>query len=76
MTVFTGCPRSGTSLIGQTLSILGVPMAAPPFIKEHDNIRQFNKKGFYELNIEEGIKDDRYKGKNNQTFWLPIIHYG
>ena len=57
----TGAPRSGTSLLMQTLKLLGVRVDAPAFIPEHDGIREYNKKGFYELNLTEGI-DDSYKG--------------
>ena len=55
-------PRCGGSLLMQTLSLLGIPMAAPAFIPEHDNIREFNPNGFYEFNDMEGIKSDVYKG--------------
>lgn len=65
----TGSGRDGTSLMMQTLKILGVPVAAPDFIKEHDKIRQFNPKGFYELpDLEHGIKDDRYDGMAVKMF--------
>lgn len=68
MTVCTGVGRSGTSLTMQSLALLGVPMAAPKFIPEHENIKQFSPNGFYELNIWDGIKDDRYKEKAIKLF--------
>jgi CRISPR/Cas system CSM-associated protein Csm4 (group 5 of RAMP superfamily) len=43
-------------------------MAAPKFIPEHDNIRQFSPNGFYELDLWEGVKDDRYKGMAIKLF--------
>ena len=67
-TVVTGAPRTGTSLILQTMDLLGVPMGMPKFIPEHDNMRQFNPNGFYEINSTEGVTDDRYKGKAIKLF--------
>lgn len=53
MIVVTGSARTGTSMMMQTLVHLGYPTVAPPFIKEHKNIREANPKGFYELNMAD-----------------------
>lgn len=68
MIVCTGIPRSGTSIVMQTLNLLGVPMAAEPFLPEHENIKQFNPNGFYETKVNHGIKDERFKGKAVKLF--------
>lgn len=68
MYVVTGCFRSGTSLCLQTMALLGVPMAAPKFLPEHDNIKEFNPNGFYELNDYDGVKDERHEGKAIKLF--------
>ena len=59
--VVASAPRSGSSMVMQTLKLLGVRVDAPPFIPEHDGIRQYNPKGFYEHNLQGGI-DATYKG--------------
>lgn len=68
MIVVVSCARSGGSLVMQTLDLLGVPMAAPKFLPEHDNIKEFNPNGFYELNDYDGVKDERYKGMAIKLF--------
>lgn len=65
--------RTGSSLCMQTLKILGVPVAAPGFLKEHDNIRQYNPKGFYELpDLDSGIQDERYSGMAVKMFPMAL----
>ncbi len=64
MIVVTGTPRSGTSMIMQTLKLLGVPIVGEAF--SFYNLEHHNPKGFWELDYKEtfaGIKDDRYRGK-------------
>lgn len=73
MVVVSCSPRSGGSLVMQSLVILGMESAAKRFIKEHDNIRQFNKGGFYEINDEHGIKDYRHKGKCIKLYGLQLF---
>lgn len=52
MLVVTGSPRTGTSAMMQTLKILGIEPVSPAFLDEHKNIKKYNKKGFYEPNLE------------------------
>jgi hypothetical protein len=64
MIVVTGL-RSGTSLIMQTLKLLGFPIAGYMF---HDDFshKELNPKGYYDLPIKEtlfGLNTDKYKGK-------------
>jgi len=67
------CGREGSSLCMQTLRLLGVEIAAPQFLKEHDKIRQYNPKGFYELSdLDGGVKDERYKGMAVKMFPLAL----
>ena len=64
MIVVTGIPRSGTSLVMQTLKILGVPVAGRKFPPREK--RSLNPKGFYELDTPtmlKGIKKPLYKGQ-------------
>lgn len=64
MVVITGAPRTGTSMMMQTLKILNFPIVGNKF-NEHD-LEEFNPKGYYNLPVEEfvkGVKDDRYQGK-------------
>lgn len=68
MIAVTGCMRSGTSMVMQTLKLLGIPMSAPAFIKENEHVKQFNPNGYYELNLAGGIYDDRFKGKAVKLF--------
>lgn len=70
MLVVTGAPRTGTSMMMQTLEILGVPVTGEKF-SELNCHKAYNPKGYYELDaveISEGIKDDRYKGKAIKLF--------
>jgi len=50
------------------MQILGVPMAAPAFLPEHENIREFNPGGFYELDDMFGIDHHLYKGMGVKLF--------
>ena len=68
MIVVTGTARGGTSLMMQTLALLGVPMCAPKFLPLHEPIKDFNKNGFYELDIWDGITTDEYKDKAIKLF--------
>jgi len=63
MTVVTGF-RSGTSLMMQTLKLLGVPIAGIDFHEEFSHT-DLNPKGYYDLPLSEtakGINTDKYKG--------------
>lgn len=65
--------RCGTSLALQTLKLLGVPIAAEPFIKEHKGIEQYNPKGFYEIaNLDDGVQDNRYSGMAVKMFPMAL----
>lgn len=69
MIVVTGSARTGTSMMMQTLVHLGYPTIAPKFIKEHDNIRHCNPKGFYELNLDDiMLVDSSSTGKALKLF--------
>lgn len=64
MIVVTGL-RSGTSLMMQTLKLLGVPVVGYMF---HDDFshKELNPKGYYDLPINEtikGLNTYKYKGK-------------
>lgn len=73
--VVCGEGRCGTSLMMQTLKLLGVPVSAPPFIKEHKGLEEFNPKGYYELSeTVNGIKDDSYNGKAVKLFANGLKH--
>jgi len=69
MIVITGAPRTGTSMMMQTLKILGVPIVGEKF--SDYNIEDGNKKGYYELNpedISKGVKTNQYQGKAIKLF--------
>ena len=68
MVVVTSGPRSGSSMCMQTLMHLGVPISAPAFIPENEKAKEFNPKGYYELNLTDGITDDRYHGRAVKLF--------
>jgi hypothetical protein len=53
MIIVTGSARTGTSLMMQTLMILGYKGLAEKFTEAHNKIKSYNPKGFYELEIEE-----------------------
>lgn len=73
--IVCGEGRCGTSAMMQTLKLLGVPVAAPPFIKEHKGLEQYNPKGYYELSeTVNGIKDDSYNGKAVKLFANGLKH--
>lgn len=73
--VICGEGRCGTSAMMQMLKLLGVPLAAPPFIEEHKGLEQYNPKGFYELaETVNGIKDESYDGKAVKLFANGIKH--
>jgi len=69
MIVITGAPRTGTSMIMQTLKTLGVEVVGEKF--SDVNMPENNPYGYYELpiaEITEGIQDLRYKGKAVKLF--------
>lgn len=68
MLVVTGAPRSGTSVVMQTMEKLGVPMAAPAFLPQHKDLVGFNPGGFYELDEFFGIDHYHYKGMGVKLF--------
>lgn len=70
MIVVTGSARTGTSLLMQTLLILGYKTPAKPFLKEHDEIKQYNPKGFFELyhEIMGGVQHHKWEGQAVKLF--------
>lgn len=63
MIIVTGTGRCGTSMVMQTLKILGVGVTGEKFSGQ--NIPECNPKGYYELDpnvINKGIKSNKYKG--------------
>jgi len=73
MIVVTGVPRSRTSLVMQTLGLLGVPKTGKKYTFR--NIPKHNKKGYWELDNSEtqnGIKSHEYKGKAVKLFGLTL----
>lgn len=70
MIVVTGAPRTGTSMMMQTLIKLGYNTPATKFIEEHKDIIDYNINGFYELGEEcyNGIHHDEYKGQAVKLF--------
>jgi hypothetical protein len=70
MIIVTGSPRSGTSMMMQTLIRLGLKTPAKKFTKEHNDIINYNVGGFYELGVEchEGINHQDYKGQAVKMF--------
>ena len=70
MIVVTGAPRTGTSLMMQTLIHLGKKSPAPAFLPIHDNIKEYNKNGFFEFDEEtvNGVQSSKYKGKAIKLF--------
>ena len=70
MFVVSGSARCGTSMLMQTLILLGVKSPAKPFIKEHKDIINYNPYGFYELHDEviNGIQHHDYKGMAVKLF--------
>ena len=53
MIVVTGSSRTGTSMMMQTLINLGYPSVTPKFAPVHDNIIEYNRNGFYEIDLED-----------------------
>lgn len=53
MIIVTGSARTGTSLMMQTLMILGYKGVAEKFKEVHNKIKKYNPKGFYELELDE-----------------------
>ena len=69
MIVVTGTFRSGTSLMMQTLKLLGINIVGNKFDKW--NRERWNPKGYWELPVDDtidGIKDNRYEGKGIKLF--------
>ncbi|MDB4301935.1 sulfotransferase domain-containing protein [bacterium] len=59
MVVVTGSARTGTSMLMQTLSLLGVTPVHDKFYSVHSEVKSFNPKGFYES--EDLIPEDLLK---------------
>lgn len=59
----TGSPRSGTSMMMQTLGLLGVKLNAKKTLKVHSPILEYNRKGFYDCEPEDfaRMSDGAYK---------------
>jgi hypothetical protein len=70
MIVVSGSARTGTSMMMQTLLILGYKTPAKKFIKEHEDIIDYNPNGFYELYEEvfNGVNHDKYSGQAVKIF--------
>lgn len=71
MIVVTGAPRTGTSMMMQTLVNLGYKTPAPKFNSVTETIKNYNVKGFYETPLEErawGIRHGDYKGQAMKLF--------
>jgi len=69
MIVVTGVPRSRTSLVMQSLKLLGVDIVGEKY--DYRNIPKHNQKGYWELPIEKtlnGIKTEEYRGKGIKLF--------
>jgi len=74
MIIVTGSPRSGTSLVMQTLDILGVPVVGEKFHEDFP-IVSGNPKGYYDLPFadqvdaaNEGGFKNKYEGKAVKLF--------
>ena len=64
MLIVTGL-RSGTSLMMQTLKLLGVPVVGYMFLDDFSH-QELNPKGYYDLPISEtweGLNTNKHKGK-------------
>ena len=67
--IVTGEGRCGTSMMMQTLKLLGVEVAAPKFLPQHEGLHEYNPKGYYELaETVEGITSDEYEGQAVKLF--------
>lgn len=69
MIVIIGAPRTGTSMMMQTLKILGVPIVGEKF--SDFNLPKNNPNGYYELPISEitdGVNHTKYRGKAVKLF--------
>ena len=51
LTIVTGCPRSGTSLMVRMVDKLGIPPVARPFLPAHKGKYEFNPGGFYDSGL-------------------------
>jgi len=74
MIVVTGSIRTGTSLLMQTLKLLGLPIAGTAY---HDDFpdTDFNPNGYWELPKAEtlqGINSNEYHGKAVKLFGLQL----
>lgn len=70
MIVVSGSARTGTSMMMQTLILLGYKSPAKKFLPEHKDILDCNPNGFYELYDEviNGIQHDKYEGQVVKMF--------
>jgi len=78
MVVVTGPPRSGTSMVMQTLRLLGMNVVGVPHLYEFGP-REFNPGGYWSLpaaDYIEGIRDNRYEGRALKVLggWLKNIN--
>lgn len=62
MIAVVGTARCGTSLMMQTLNILGIGIPAPKFDDRHKNIKHLNPKGFYEF---DSVLDNNFFVKHS-----------
>lgn len=76
MIIVSGSARTGTSLMMQTLLILGYKSPAKPFIKEHEEIKEHNPKGFYELyhEVMDGVQHHNWKGQAVKLFPSCLVY--
>ncbi len=69
MILVTGSARTGTSLMMQTLIKMSYKSIAPKFLKEHDEIREYNSNGFYEIGLDSILSiDENDQGKVVKIF--------
>lgn len=74
MIIVTGSPRTGTSLIMQSLRIMGTPVIGMDFHHDFSN-KELNPKGYWELPISDtinGIQHTMFSGHAVKLFGLQL----
>lgn len=75
MIAVTGAPRTGTSLVMQTLGCLGIKLTGKDY-DESFGPEEFFPGGAWDLPVEEircGVKSDKYKGKAVKLYAGPLF---
>lgn len=75
MIAVTGAPRTGTSLVMQTLGHLGIELTGDGYRPEFGP-KEFFPNGAWDLSVEElnhGINTDKYKGKAVKLYAGPLF---